>query len=346
MQRNRHAQTLRQAATLSGRGLHGDLPCTVVLRPAERASGITFVHTPTGVEIPARAEFVGDCSLATSLTRDGVRLQTVEHLLSALMGLGIDHVTIEVDGEELPILDGSSEPWVRLILEAGIRPMAIWSRTLRILKPVEVRMGDKWMRVSPWNGLRLAYTIIYDNPYIGRQSRELTLTTEKYVRELGLARTFCLESDITFMRGTDQKTFEWHTMSWHERYQFVDKIDGKHHLPGPGGGFDLDWQFAYGESHATEPDRRWITLLSSQIQAADVELVAELAHAPATVEQLLAFKAGDFIELDLKQVIETKVRGVPLFDCHYGISNGKYALKLNQWQTGSGVGWLDAARAG
>ncbi len=201
MHRNRHAQTLRQAATLSGRGLHGDLPCTVVLRPAERASGITFVHTPTGVEIPARAEFVGDCSLATSLTRDGVRLQTVEHLLSALMGLGIDHVTIEVDGEELPILDGSSEPWVRLILEAGIRPMAIWPRALRILKPVEVRMGDKWMRVSPWNGLRLAYTIVYDNPYIGRQSRELSLTPEKYVRELGLARTFCLESDITFMRS-------------------------------------------------------------------------------------------------------------------------------------------------
>lgn len=201
MHPNRHAQTLRRPATLSGRGLHGDLPCTVVLRPAERASGITFLHTPTGVEIPARAEFVGDCSLATTLTRNGVRLQTVEHLLSALVGLGIDHVTVEVDGEELPILDGSSEPWVRLIQEAGIRPMAIWPRFMKILKPVEVRMGDKWIRVSPWNGLRLAYTIIYDNPYIGRQARELTLNSEKYCRELGCARTFCLESDIEFMRS-------------------------------------------------------------------------------------------------------------------------------------------------
>jgi UDP-3-O-[3-hydroxymyristoyl] N-acetylglucosamine deacetylase len=201
MHRNRHAQTLRQPATLSGRGLHGDLPCKVVLRPAERASGILFLHTPTGIEIPATAEYVGDCSLATSLSRDGVRLQTVEHLLSALAGLGIDHVTIEVDGEELPILDGSAEPWVRLILEAGIRPMAVWPRFLKILKPVEVHVGDKWMRVSPWNGLRMAYTIVYDHPSIGRQTRELTLTPEKYQRELGKARTFCLESDIAFMHS-------------------------------------------------------------------------------------------------------------------------------------------------
>jgi UDP-3-O-[3-hydroxymyristoyl] N-acetylglucosamine deacetylase len=201
MHRNRHAQTLRQPVTISGRGLHSDRPCTVVLRPAERASGLVFLHTPTGIEIPATAAFVGDCSLATSLTRDGVRLQTIEHLLSALSGLGIDHLTIEVDGEELPILDGSAEPWVRAILEAGIRPMALWPRFMRILKPVEVRMGDKWMRVSPWHGLRLGYTIVYDHPYIGRQSREMTLNPEKYCRELGLARTFCLESDIAFMRS-------------------------------------------------------------------------------------------------------------------------------------------------
>ena len=107
-----------------------------------------------------------------------------------------------------------------------------------------------------------------------------------------------------------------------------------------------DVLYSTSQGDAAEPDRRWITLLSGQIQAADVELVAELAHAPATVEQLLAFKAGDFIELDLKKVIETKVKGVPLFDCHYGTSNGKYALKVNQWLTGSAVGWLDAARAG
>jgi UDP-3-O-[3-hydroxymyristoyl] N-acetylglucosamine deacetylase len=201
MPRTRHAHTLRQTVTLSGRGLHSDRPCTVVLRPAEHASGLRFVHTPSGTEIPAEAAFVGDCSLATTLTRDGIKLQTVEHLLSALVGLEVDHLTIEVDGEELPILDGSAAPWVKLIQEAGLRAMALWPRTLRILKPVEVRNGDKWMRVTPHHGLRLAYTIDFDHPSIGRQSRELTLTPEKYVRELGSARTFCMDRDIEFMRS-------------------------------------------------------------------------------------------------------------------------------------------------
>ena len=201
MPRSRHAQTLSRPVTLTGHGLHSNLPCKVVLRPAEFASGIRFLHTPSGVEIPARAEFVGDCSLATTLTRDGIRLQTVEHLLSALMALGIDHLTVEVDGEELPILDGSAGPWVRAIQEAGIRAMALWPRFLRILKTVEVRQGDKWMRVSPHQGLRIAYTIDFENPSIGRQSRELTLSPEKYARELGSARTFCLERDIEFMRS-------------------------------------------------------------------------------------------------------------------------------------------------
>lgn len=201
MPRTRHAQTLAHPVTLSGNGLHGDRPCTVALLPADHASGIVFRHLPSGVEIPARAEFVGDCSLATTLSRGGIRLQTVEHLLSALMGLEIDHLTVELTGEELPILDGSAGPWVQAIQSAGIRQMALWSRVMRILRPVEVQSGDKWMRVSPHSGLRVAYSIDFDHPAIGRQSRELTLTPEKYVRELGMARTFCMERDIEYMRA-------------------------------------------------------------------------------------------------------------------------------------------------
>ena len=94
------------------------------------------------------------------------------------------------------------------------------------------------------------------------------------------------------------------------------------------------------QGDAAEPDRRWVKLMTQQIQSAQVELVAELAHAPATVEQLLSFKAGDFIELDLKQAIQAKVSGVPVLDCHYGISNGKYALKVDQLLTNSNPGWL------
>ncbi len=196
-----NAQTLAHPVTLQGHGLHGNRPCTVVLHPAERPTGIVFRHLPSGTMIPARAEFVGDCSLATTLARGEVRLQTVEHLLSALMGLEIDHLTVDVSGEELPILDGSSAPWVRAIQEAGIRSMAVRHRTLRILRPVEVLGGDKWMRISPYHGLRVAYTIDFDHPAIGRQTRELTLTPEKYVREVGRARTFCMERDIEFMRA-------------------------------------------------------------------------------------------------------------------------------------------------
>lgn len=94
------------------------------------------------------------------------------------------------------------------------------------------------------------------------------------------------------------------------------------------------------QGDAAEPDRRWVNLMKQQIQSANVELVAELAHAPATVEQLLSFKAGDFIELDLRQAIQAKVVGVPVFDCHYGISNGRYALKVDQLLTSSDQGWL------
>ena len=99
----------------------------------------------------------------------------------------------------------------------------------------------------------------------------------------------------------------------------------------------------YGDvqGDAGEPDRRWVKLLKAQLQSAEVELVAELAHAPATVEQLLAFKPGDFIELDLSKCIEAKVDGVPLFECHYGTSNGKYALKVERLLTGGGTGWMN-----
>jgi UDP-3-O-[3-hydroxymyristoyl] N-acetylglucosamine deacetylase len=187
--------------TLSGHGLHGNLPCTVVVRPAEHPCGLRFVHTPTGTVVPVRAEFAGDCSLATTLVKDGVRLQTVEHLLSALVGLQVDHAIIEVDALELPILDGSAAPWVAAIQEAGLRSMPARSRRMRILKPVEVRSGDKWMRVSPHPALRVAYTIDFDHPSIGRQGRELTLTPARYAREVGAARTFCMERDIEMMRS-------------------------------------------------------------------------------------------------------------------------------------------------
>ena len=201
MSTHRHPQTLRQTVTVEGRGLHSNLPCRVSIRPVEQATGIQFLHTPTGTLIPARAEYVSDLSLATTLSRDGIRLSTVEHLLAALAGLEIEHAIIDVDGTELPILDGSAAPWVQALQEAGTRIIPGPRRLIRILHPVEVRKDGKWMRVSPYPGFRLRYTIDFDHPAIGRQTRELTLTPEKFKRELGSARTFCMDRDIEFMRS-------------------------------------------------------------------------------------------------------------------------------------------------
>lgn len=201
MPRSTTPQTLSREITLSGRGLHSNRPCSVRLVPVTSPTGLRFVHTPTGTEIPARADLAGDLVLATTLVKAGVRLQTIEHLLSALMGLEVEHLRIEVDAEELPILDGSAAPWVEAILQAGVKGLAGRRRFLKITRPVEVRHGDRWIRALPYDGLRLRYVIDFPVPALGRQSRELSLTPEKYRRELGSARTFCLAQEIETMRA-------------------------------------------------------------------------------------------------------------------------------------------------
>ncbi|MCE1229147.1 MAG: UDP-3-O-acyl-N-acetylglucosamine deacetylase [Firmicutes bacterium] len=201
MTRSRQPQTLRQPITIQGRGLHGNRPCQVTIRPVEQPTGLRFLHGPTGIEIPAKADLVGDLSLATTLVKDGLRFGTVEHLLSALMGLEIEHALIEVDSEELPILDGSATPWVEALSQVGTQSLPGLRRFIKVLRPVEVKAPNKWIRVSPHSGLRLRYTIDFDHPAIGRQSRELSLTPEKYRRELASARTFCMDKDIEYMRS-------------------------------------------------------------------------------------------------------------------------------------------------
>lgn len=196
------SQTLQRPITVEGRGLHSNCPSRVTIHPSDQPLGLRFRHAASGVEIRATAERVGDLSLATTLEQDGIRFATVEHLLSALVGLGVDHALIEVSGEELPILDGSAAPWVEAILEAGVREIpGVVRRSIRVIKPIEVRNGEKWIKVEPYPGLRLRYTIDFTHPAIGRQSRELTLSPEKYRRELASARTFCMERDIELMRA-------------------------------------------------------------------------------------------------------------------------------------------------
>ena len=201
--RNPRPQTLALPVSVKGNGLHSNLPCTVRLVPVDRATGLIFRHLPSGTEIPVNADYAGDLTRATTLVKHGIRLQTVEHLLSALVGLEVEHLLIELDAEELPILDGSAEPWVSAILQAGVQTLAGQRRFIKINQPLEVGQDDKWVRVCPSNGfgLRIRYTIDFNHPAIGRQSREISLTPDKYRRDIGTARTFCLEEEIDFMRA-------------------------------------------------------------------------------------------------------------------------------------------------
>jgi UDP-3-O-[3-hydroxymyristoyl] N-acetylglucosamine deacetylase len=201
MPRSTTPQTPGREITISGHGLHGNRPCSVRLVPVANLSGLVFVHTPTGTEIPARAELAGDLVLATTLLKDGVRLRTIEHLLSALSGMEVEHLRIEVDAEELPILDGSAAPWVDAILQAGIQALDGRRRFMKITQPVEVRDGGRWIRALPFDGLRLRYVIDFPIPALGRQSRELSLTPDKYRRELSSARTFCLAQEVDQLRA-------------------------------------------------------------------------------------------------------------------------------------------------
>jgi len=201
MPRSTTPQTLANEITISGHGLHSNRPCSVRLVPVTTPSGLVFVHTPTGTEIPAKADLAGDLVLSTTLVKNGVRLQTIEHLLSALSGLEVEHLRIEVDAEELPILDGSAAPWVDAILQTGVKALEGRRRFMKITQPIEVRNGDRWIRALPFDGLRLRYVIDFPIPALGRQSRELSLTPEKYRRELGSARTFCLAQEIDMMRA-------------------------------------------------------------------------------------------------------------------------------------------------
>jgi len=191
-------RTLAAPFTVNGFGLHGNKPCSVTVMPAER-DGLRFLHTPSGVTIPAKADYVGDLSLATTLVKDGVRLGTVEHILSALSGLGVDHALIKADGEELPILDGSAATWVKAIRQAGLRDLPTTKNCIKVLRTVQVRHGNRMVRVSPYQGLRLNCTIDFPGSSIGRQTLELTITPDRYRRELAEARTFCLKSEIDAM---------------------------------------------------------------------------------------------------------------------------------------------------
>ncbi|MGZ6123317.1 MAG: UDP-3-O-acyl-N-acetylglucosamine deacetylase [Myxococcales bacterium] len=188
-------RTFKQRAAMSGIGLHTGASVRLTLAPAPVDNGIVFVSS--GVEIPALSEFVVDTNMNTSLGRGPVRIGTVEHLLAALSGCGIDNARIEVEGPEIPIADGSSEPFVALVREAGIHEQRAPRRYLLVRKSVSVTEDDKVARLSPARGkFAVNYTIDFRHPLISDQSYGLELTEKSFQRDIARARTFGFKRDV------------------------------------------------------------------------------------------------------------------------------------------------------
>ncbi len=193
-------RTLKNQITATGVGLHTGQKVYLTLKPAPINYGIVFCRTDleTPVEIKAHPDSVGDTSLSTGLVKDGVRISTVEHLLSALAGLGIDNACVDVSAPEVPIMDGSAAPFVFLIQSAGITEQNAPKRFLRIKRTVRVEDGDKWARFDPYEGFKVAFSIDFDHPVFRRSCRhaELDFSSTSFLKEVSRARTFGFMRDI------------------------------------------------------------------------------------------------------------------------------------------------------
>ena len=193
-------QTIAAPLEFTGVGLHSGAPVTMRLLPAPAGSGIVFRRTDLdNFEIPANGRNVAKVSYATSLMRQGVLIQTTEHLLSALIGMGVDNVIVELDNLELPILDGSALGYVEAFLSVGIRTQRRRRETIRVLRAVEVREGDKFIGVYPGSGYSIDYAIEFPAP-IGRQSACIDLAAETYGSLIAPARTFGYKADESRLR--------------------------------------------------------------------------------------------------------------------------------------------------
>lgn len=202
-------RTIRDTITTTGVGLHCGTRVELTLRPAPVDHGIVFrrVDVDPPVELPASALGVGDTRMASVLEKDGVRVSTVEHLMSACAGLGVDNLVVDLTAEEIPIMDGSAASFVFLLQQAGCVEQNAAKQFIRVTKPVEVREGEgaslKWARLEPYHGYRLKFFIEFNHPAVDGtgQIAELDLSAESYIEEIARARTFGFMQDVETLRG-------------------------------------------------------------------------------------------------------------------------------------------------
>ncbi|MDO8346567.1 MAG: UDP-3-O-acyl-N-acetylglucosamine deacetylase [Rugosibacter sp.] len=197
-------RTLKSIVKTTGVGLHSGAKVLLVLRPAQPDTGIVFhrIDLDPPVDIKADPFAVGDTRMASCLEKSGARVSTVEHLMSALAGLGIDNIHVDIDAAELPIMDGSAAPFVFLLQSAGIEEQNAAKKFLRVKKTVEVKEGDKWARLSPYDGFSLDFSIVFSHPAVAQTDSRahVDFADQSYLREVARARTFGFMQDVEVLR--------------------------------------------------------------------------------------------------------------------------------------------------
>jgi UDP-3-O-[3-hydroxymyristoyl] N-acetylglucosamine deacetylase len=201
-------RTLKESISASGIGLHTGEKVYLTLRPAPANTGIVFrrLDLPQPVDVPANALGVTETTLGTTLERDSAKIGTVEHLMSAMAGLGIDNAFVDLTAAEVPIMDGSAAPFVFLLQSAGIEEQNAPKRFIRVRERVEVRDGDKWVRLDPYDGFRVNVEIVFDHPALRkfRQSMTLDFSTQAFLKEISRARTFGFLKDLEGARASER----------------------------------------------------------------------------------------------------------------------------------------------
>lgn len=201
-------RTIKQSVSVTGIGLHKGDKVNMTLRPAPANTGIVYrrVDLVPHADIPARPDMVGDTMLCTCLSNEtGESISTVEHLSSALAGLGIDNIIVEVDSNELPIMDGSASPFIFLLQSAGIEDLNAPKKFIKITKPIRVEDDDKWAEFVPYDGFRVDFEIDFDHPVIRQTKQHMVLdfNSDSYIDEVSRARTFGFLKDLEFMHANN-----------------------------------------------------------------------------------------------------------------------------------------------
>lgn len=200
-------RTLKSLVRASGVGLHSGVKVNIALRPAAPNTGIVFrrIDLDPVVDLPASALLVGDTRMCSCLEKEGAKVGTIEHLMSALAGLGIDNAYIDLDAAEVPIFDGSAAPFIFLINSVGIEEQSLPKKFIRVKKTIEVReadkSGDKWARLEPHEGFRVTFSIIFNHPAIERTGQQVTIDFAKhsYIKEVSRARTFGFTQEVEWL---------------------------------------------------------------------------------------------------------------------------------------------------